>query len=113
MPLAVFEIGIHTLAGDGTETQNFAIDFTHWTWNGQPQSASVQTLGGNANARYVYKLVGIKYDAVTASKDTELTDLRTDVAGTLYSTAGAAIRAQLLDIYSRLASLENAIYNNS
>lgn len=60
----------------------------------------------------IYSIVGVKYNDVTASKDTELTDLRTDVTGALYSTAGAAIRAQLLDIYSRLASLENAIYNS-
>lgn len=106
MPLAVFEIGISTIAGDGTETQNFMIDFMYWSWNGQPQSASVQTLGGNVNARYVYKLVGIKYDAVTASKDTELTDIRVGVDGTVYTTAGAAIRAQLSDIISRLDALE-------
>lgn len=106
MPLAVFEIGIHTIAGDGTETQNFMIDFMYWSWNGQPQSASVQTLGGNVNARYVYKLVGVKYEAVTASKDTELTDIRVGVNGTVYTTAGAAIRAQLSDIISRLDALE-------
>ena len=106
MPLAVFEIVIHTIAGDGTETQNFTIDFMYWSWNGQPQSASVQTLGGNVNARYVYKLVGIKYEAVTASKDTELTDIRVGVDGTVYTTAGAAIRTQLSDIISRLDALE-------
>lgn len=106
MPLAVFEIVIHTIAGNGTETQNFMIDFMYWSWNGQPQSASVQTLGGNANTRYVYKLVGIKYDAVTASKDTELTDIRVGVNGKVYTTAGAAIRAQLSDIISRLDALE-------
>lgn len=106
MPLAVFEIGIHTIAGNGTETQNFMIDFMYWSWNGQPQSASVQTLGGNVNARYVYKLVGVKYEAVTASKDTELTDIRVGVNGTVYTTAGAAIRAQLSDIISRLDALE-------
>lgn len=106
MPLAVFEIGIHTIAEDGTEKQNFTIDFMYWSWNGQPQSASVQTLGGNVNSRYVYKLVGVKYDAVTASKDTELTDIRVGVDGTVYTTAGAAIRTQLSDIISRLDALE-------
>lgn len=106
MPLAVFEIGIHTIAGDGTETRNFTIDFMYWSWNGQPQSASVQTLGGNVNARYVYKLVGIKYEDVTASKDTELTDIRVGADGVTYATAGAAIRTQLSNIMDRLSRLE-------
>lgn len=106
MPLSVFEININTIAGDGTETQNFTIGFVYWSWNGQAQSASVQTIGGNVNGRYVYKVVGIKYVPVTASKDTELTDIRVGADGVTYTTAGEAIRSQIDDLKDEIEELK-------
>lgn len=54
----------------------------------------------------IYSIVGVKYNDVTASKDTELTDIRVGADGVTYLTAGAAIRAQLSDILDRLDALE-------
>jgi hypothetical protein len=63
--------------------------------------------GGSAPA---YKIVLRATVAVTAQVDlSELTDIRTDVDGTVHESAGAAVRAQIEALTDRIASLETSL----
>ena len=67
--------------------------FSHWKWDGDHLSDSVQTLT-TTNFR-ITQINGIKYTDISATKDAELTDIRVGYNGTVYTTAGEAVRDQI------------------
>lgn len=67
--------------------------FSHWKWDGDHLADSVQTLT-NTNFR-ITQINGIKYTDISATTDAELTDIRVGYDGTVYPTAGNAVREQI------------------
>lgn len=86
-----------------------SIDFAMWGWNGLSDSNG--NVGDATSASWkigIYSITGVKYETVGATgKDSELTDIRVGVDGTVYGSAGTAVRTQLQDILNRLAALES------
>lgn len=72
-----------------------------WKWDGVAANASemVSPQVYTANSG-ITEITGIKIENVEASKDTELTDIRVGVDGTVYQSAGEAVRSQIAAIGS-------------
>lgn len=90
----------------GTYTR-YEVTSLYYTWDGKASTASV-TQVTQSNWNYgVLGIEGIKIETVDITeKDQELEDVRIGYDGTEYSTAGAAVRAQINDLNQRLAVLE-------
>lgn len=55
----------------------------------------------------ILRITGIKYEEVHDVKDAELSDIRVGADGTVYQTAGGAVRGQVGDITNRLNGIES------
>lgn len=82
---------------DGAEVTNdvVTVTFNWWRWRGGTDDEGFQVLG-NSGIR-LREINGIKYTDISAEKDAELTDIRVGADGTVYQTAGDAVRDQLND----------------
>ena len=101
-------------------THRLSIDACVFGWNGDAtsngkisdsfiiswdSSKSLYVASGFAGG--VYSIIGVKYTDAGVDKDTELTDIRTGADGTVYQTAGGAVRGQIEDITNRLNGIES------
>ena len=101
-------------------THRLSIDAVVFGWNGDAtsngkisdsfaiswdSSKSLYVASGFAGG--IYSIIGVKYTDAGVDKDTELTDIRTGVDGTVYQTAGGAVRGQIEDITNRLDGIES------
>ncbi len=87
------------------------VSFDFWMrgWNGSHESDS--DFGDATAATWkigILKIVGIKYEDAGSEKDAELTDIRTGADGTVYASAGDAVRGQIDDIYDNLDGFQTA-----
>ena len=55
----------------------------------------------------ILRITGVKYEEVHDVKDAELSDIRVGADGTVYQTAGGAVRGQVGDITNRLNGIES------
>lgn len=87
--------------GDATSNGKISDSFTI-SWD---SSKSLYVASGFAGG--IYSIIGVKYTDAGVDKDTELTDIRTGADGTVYQTAGGAVRGQIEDITNRLDGIES------
>lgn len=105
-PLANYEFNIEcNLLFDDPYSYHCILNIIVWTWSGESTASSYQRFN-QSTSHSLRKIVGVKYENIEASKDTELTDIRVGADGVTYATAGAAIRTQLSNIMDRLSRLE-------
>lgn len=104
LPLYALE---YVLKGTMVEDTRYSIEvsITMWAWNGKASTTSDQH-ANTSTLQAVTKIVGIKHQAVDASKDTELTDIRVGADGVTYTTAGEAIRSQIDDLKDEIEELK-------
>lgn len=105
-PINICEFHIRRQSGN-----IYIIDATRWTWNGASGSNSNQIIYDESDITStnlgILAIYGIKYEQITASKDAELTDIRIGADGTIYQTAGAAVRAQIEELKALIDALSN------
>lgn len=87
--------------GDATSNGKISDTFTI-SWD---SSKSLYVASGFAGG--IYSIIGVKYTDAGVDKDTELTDIRTGADGTVYQTAGGAVRGQIEDIINRVDNIES------
>ena len=88
-----------------------------WSWNGDPSSAgklnSTFTKSWNSEAGQwtsagfvggILAITGIKYTESGSTKDPELVDIRTGADGTVYDTAGDAVRGQVTALEGQIGT---------
>lgn len=83
------------------------VTFNWWRWRGGTDDEGFQVLG-NSGLR-LREINGIKYTDISAEKDPELTDIRVGADGTVYPTAGDAVRGQISDLKEDLIFKEVSV----
>ena len=96
LPLYASEYNLKATMFDDT-WYSVEVDISVWEWSGKAAEASNQ-FANTSPTRALTKIVGIKHQAVDASKDSELTDMRVGEDGTVYASAGQALRAQVAQL---------------
>lgn len=104
LPLYASEYNLKATMFDDT-WYSVEVDISVWEWSGKAAEASNQ-FANTSPTRALTKIVGIKHQAVDASKDAELTDMRIGADGTLYASAGGALRKQISDITVKVDDLK-------
>ncbi len=85
-------------AANGAVNQNFTA-----SWNSTDGAWKTSGFTGG-----ILEIKGIKYTDAGSSKDAELVDLRTGYDGTVYETAGDAVRAQINALHTLLTAITDA-----
>ena len=88
------------------------IDATHiwwqsqgWAWDGKAGSVGKAVELSQTNNLGIFSVTGINYVNAGSTKDPELTDIRIGYDGTVYQTAGDAVREQIRALRDLIASL--------
>lgn len=83
--------------------QAVGLEFNHrWRWSGSSSSSAAMT--SNDSEMRITKIVGRK--CVVNQTDTEVEDIRVGADGTVYNSAGEAVRDQVGDLDTRLSRYE-------
>lgn len=83
--------------------QAVGLEFNHrWRWSGS--SSASATMSSNDSELRIIKIVGRK--CVVNQTDTEVKDIRVGADGTVYNSAGEAVRDQVGDLDTRLSRYE-------
>lgn len=83
--------------------QAVGLEFNHrWRWSGS--SSASATMTSNDSGMRITKIVGRK--CVVNQTDTEVEDIRVGADGTVYNSAGEAVRDQVGDLDTRLSRYE-------
>lgn len=83
--------------------QSVGLEFNHrWRWSGSSSSSAAMT--SNDSEMRITKIVGRK--CVVNQTDTEVEDIRVGADGTVYNSAGEAVRDQVGDLDTRLSRYE-------
>ena len=84
------------------ENQAVNLEFNHaWKWSGR-SSASASKSSNDSGCR-LYKVVGRKCNV--DQSDAEVEDIRIGYNGTVYNSAGEAVRAQIAELHTLLEAL--------
>ena len=103
-----------------TDVDRISIDAFVWGWNGSANSNGVvsssftetwnSTNGAWQTSGFIggiYSITGIKYEEAGTSKDPELADLRVGADGTVYNSAGDAMRGQVTALEGQIGAAGN------
>lgn len=84
-----------------------SLDVEVWEWDGNKNNNGVLVNIQSSWGIGMSTITGVKYVSVSnTNKDTELSDMRVGYDGTEYTSAGAALRAQIQALSDRLDALE-------
>ena len=102
------------------DVDRVSIDAFVWGWNGSANSNGVvsssftkawnSTNGAWQTSGFIggiYSITGIKYEEAGTSKDPELADLRVGADGTVYNSAGDAMRGQVTALEGQIGAAGN------
>lgn len=104
-PLYIISVAIDTL----TDSQ-LTIYTQRWAWSGVENVHASQGSMNDGHSAHcnIYSITGIKYTQVDSSdKDSELTDMRVGYDGTVYTSAGEALRAQISALKQMIGEINN------
>lgn len=102
--LWVGELNMHALNLQQEDTQTvLSCSFLQWRWLGDSDREGVQVIG--ESTFYITNITGVKYTNISATKDPELTDIRVGADGTVYPTAGDAVRDQITTVDEKVEEI--------
>lgn len=78
-----------------------------WVWSGLASDNGSATVSLTGEDCGIHSITGMKYVNAGNTKDPELTDIRVGYDGTVYPTAGDAVREQIQDLYDLIASMSD------